>query len=277
MYKEISNSKQNERSLRNTSNKKNAGNKALDENKLSDDVWIILPGHNEEEQLTPLLEEVSKIANNVVFVDDGSTDKTYDVASSAGVVVLRHITNLGKGGALRTGCDYAVLKGAKKIIVMDSDGQHDPEEISKFIEKLNSGFDVIVGCRKWNSSMPMMMRFGNYGLHKISSVMFNVDVKDTQSGYRAFTSEAYRKIRWASNDYSMESEMLARLHKHNLNYSTVDIKTIYHNTYKGTTVMNGIRIAYNMLLWKVFGLKDSEIETSEISSFEQNTKNDIFL
>lgn len=223
-------------------------------------IFVVLPGHNEEGSLSSVLKEVLSSYDDVIFVDDGSTDKTYDVAVASGATVLRHMTNLGKGAALRTGCDYAVSKGADVIVVMDSDGQHDPSEIPEFLEEMRKGNDVIIGCRKWNSSMPLMMRLGNYGLHKISSFLFHVDVTDTQSGFRVFTAEAYSHIRWNSSDYSMESEMLARIYKHGLRCSTVDIKTIYHDSYKGTTVINGIVIAYNMLVWKLFGLRDNGIE-----------------
>ena len=229
---------------------------------------MILPGHNEESQLGSVLKKTLSSCSNVVFVDDGSTDSTYSVARSSGAIVLRHITNLGKGAALRTGCDYAVGQGAAKIVVMDSDGQHDAAEIPKLLKELERGNDVVVGCRRWNSSMPFVMRLGNYGMHKISTVLFGVDVKDTQSGFRAFTAETYHAIRWESNDYSMESEMLARVHKHGLRCSTVGIRTIYHDTYKGTTVMNGLRIASNMLLWKLVGLHDNPADIMPPDSSE---------
>lgn len=229
----------------------------LKRGKKRDGLWIVLPGHNEEKNLLPVLQKVKRYSDNVLFVDDGSTDNTYDVAVSSGVTVLNHISNLGKGGALRTGCDYAVSQGAEQIIVMDSDGQHDPEEIDSFLRKLSSGADVVIGCRRLNKNMPFMMKIGNYGLYKISSLLFDVDIKDTQSGYRAFTSDAYRKIRWMSSDYSMESEMIARISKTRLNYASVPISTIYLDNYKGTTIINGIIITINMLFWRIFGLLDN--------------------
>ena len=225
-----------------------------------DGLWIVLPGHNEEKNIASVLYKVKRYSENVVFVDDGSTDRTYDIAISSGINVLSHITNLGKGCALRTGCDFALRNGAQYIVVMDSDGQHDPDEIINFLAKLKEGADVVVGCRRLNKNMPLAMKIGNYGLFKISSLFFDVNVKDTQSGYRAFTSEAYKKLRWTSSDYSMESEMIARISKTKLNYETVPISTIYLDDYKGTTVINGIIIATNLILWKVLGLKDNSID-----------------
>jgi glycosyltransferase involved in cell wall biosynthesis len=222
--------------------------------KLPSNVWVILPGHNEEKNLAPVLKHVKRYARNIIFVDDGSKDSTYDVAVKSGVTVLQHITNLGKGGALKTGCDYAVKEGARYLIVMDSDGQHDPDELHLFYNKLQEGYDVIVGCRKWNQNMPFMMKLGNFGLHKLSALFYKVNIPDTQSGYRAFTASAYRKIRWKANDYAMESEMIARIHKNKLKYATISIKTIYLDDYKGTTLLHGIKIAFNIIFWKIFGL-----------------------
>lgn len=222
--------------------------------RLPDDVWVILPGHNEEKNLAPVLKHVKQYACNVVFVDDGSKDSTYDVAVENDVIVLQHITNLGKGAALKTGCDYAVKQGAKYLIVMDSDGQHDPDELHLFYTELKEGTEVVVGCRKWNEHMPFMMKLGNFGLHKISAIFYKVDIPDTQSGYRAFTRSAYKKIRWDANDYAMESEMIARIYQNKLKYAVISIRTIYLDDYKGTTLLHGIKIAFNMLFWKVFGL-----------------------
>ena len=75
---------------------------------------------------------------------------------------------------------------------------------------------------------------------------------DTQCGFRAFTAEAYRKIRWKSHDYSMESEMISLAGKARLRYKELPIRTVYLDNYKGTTVPDGLRIVANMIIWKIF-------------------------
>ena len=218
------------------------------------DVWVVLPGYNESARIADVIRQVKRYCDQVLVVDDGSKDSTPDSAKAAGAQVISHITNLGKGSALRTGCDYALKNGASQIVVMDSDGQHEPSEIPKFLAELENK-DVVVGCRRWNSSMPFVMKVGNFGLHKMMKILYGIEVSDTQSGYRAFSASAYKKIRWRSSDYAMESEMLAKIQKHRLKYSTIPIETIYHDNYKGTTVMNGIKIGFNLILWKIFGLR----------------------
>ena len=100
--------------------------------------------------------------------------------------------------------------------------------------------------------MPGMLRFGNRVISSLVKILYGVNIEDTQSGYRAFSSQAYRKIRWTASDYSMETEMIAKVGKHNLKYSKIEIKTIYIDKYKGTTVMDGLKIVANVIWMRLF-------------------------
>jgi hypothetical protein len=160
---------------------------------------------------------------------------------------------LGKGAALKTGCDYAFFKRDAEIVVaMDADGQHKAEDVLRLINTIKSKkLDVVFGGRKIDKNMPFVLKIGNLGLSLMTRIMYGVKIDDTQSGFRAFTKKAYSKIRWISDDYSMESEMIARISKHKLKYYEIPIKTIYLDRYKGTTVLNGIKIGLQILLWKI--------------------------
>ncbi|MCC7575031.1 glycosyltransferase family 2 protein [Candidatus Woesearchaeota archaeon] len=217
-----------------------------------DKVFVVLPGFNEEKHVKKVVESVKEEGFlNIVYVDDGSFDSSVDEALSAGVVVLRHRVNLGKGAATRTGCDFAVSKGARVIVLMDSDGQHEAKDIKKFVSALK-GNDVVFGFREFGRDMPFTMRLGNIFLTRVSKFLFSMSVRDTQSGFRCFSSDAYKKIRWFSSDYGMESEMIARASKHGLKFSEVKIRTIYHDAHKGTTPLDGVKILFNMLRHRFF-------------------------
>ena len=157
-------------------------------------VYVIIPACNEAKNIGDVIKKVRKHTNNIIVVDDGSRDKTYEIARKNKAVVLRHVVNMGKGAALKTGCDYALKQGAKKIIVLDADGQHDPKEIPVFLKNLNRN-EIVFGGRKLNKKMPFVLKFGNLVLHQIAKSLYNIDIKDTQCGYRAFTANAYKKIR----------------------------------------------------------------------------------
>jgi len=213
-------------------------------------IWVVIPAFNEGKRIKKVLKNVKKFTPHVIVVDDGSRDETPAAAKEEGVVLLPHITNLGKGAALKTGCDYALMQGADKIVVLDADGQHDPERIPDFLKSLEET-DIVFGYRQLGESMPYILRFGNWFINKMVAKLYGLELRDTQSGYRAFTAEAYKKIRWNARDYSMESEMISRVGRHKLRYKEVPIKTIYGDKYKGTTVLDGIRIVTKLMMWRV--------------------------
>ncbi len=217
-------------------------------------IWAVIPAYNEEKDIAVIIKKTKKYVDKVVVVDDGSRDKTKEAAEKTGAVVLRHIVNLGKGATLKTGCDFAVKKGAKSIIVLDADAQHNPEDIPRFAEKLRR-YDIVFSYRKMGSKMPLVLRFGNWFISNVVSLLYGIRLSDTQCGYRAFSKEAYMKVRWNATDYSMESEMISRAGKQKLKYVQIPIQTIYSDRYKGTTIIDGIKIVLNMLWWRLFNTR----------------------
>ncbi|MAE42646.1 hypothetical protein CMO93_02655 [Candidatus Woesearchaeota archaeon] len=213
-------------------------------------VFAVIPAHNEENHIYDTISRTKKYVNKVIVVDDGSKDKTGEMAKKAKAIVLRHLVNLGKGASLKTGCDYAIKNKADIIIAIDADAQHDPKEIPNFLENIKK-YDVVLSHRKRNKNMPLVLRFGNMVINKTTRFLYGIKIKDSQCGYRTFTSKAYKRLRWKASDYSMESEMIARIGKYKLSYTEIPIKTIYSDKYKGTTIFDGIKIVFNLLMWKL--------------------------
>jgi len=211
---------------------------------------VIIPAYNEEKHIQEVIQKVKKHALNIIVVDDGSSDNTFNLAKQEKVTVLHNIINVGKGAALRTGCDYAFSKRAKAVIVLDADGQHDPNKIPEFLAKLNKS-DIVFGYRKFSENMPFVLRFGNWFINKTTLLLYHLNLNDTQCGYRAFTLSAYKKVRWFAPDYSMESEMISRAGMSKLTYSEVPIQTVYHDRYKGTTIIDGFKIVLKMFWWRL--------------------------
>ena len=219
-------------------------------NQLLDNVWAIIPAYNEADRIKTVIEKTKNHVKNIVVVDDGSSDNTYETAKQQEIIVLKHIVNMGKGTALKTGCDFAVKKQAKILIALDADGQHNPDEIPNFINAIKQGSDVVFGYRQMTKKMPIILRLGNNFINLITKLVYGINMKDTQGGYRAFTAEAYSKIRWQSRTYEMESEMIANTGKHKLKYKEIPIQTIYSDKYKGTTIIDGMKIVLKMILWR---------------------------
>ncbi len=218
--------------------------------KIPNNIFVVIPAYNEEKRIEKVIENTKKYVQNIIVVDDGSKDNTPNTAKKCNTTVIRHIINLGKGSALRTGCDYAIKQGADKIIVLDADTQHQPSEIPNFLNELKN-VDVVLGYRRLDKNMPWILRFGNWVISKITKLLYGIQLHDTQCGYRAFTANAYKKIRWESSAYSMESEMITNIGKRKLKYKEIPINTIYADRYKGTTVLDGVKIVFNLFWWRL--------------------------
>lgn len=210
----------------------------------------VIPAYNESDRIHAVVSETKKYVDRVVVVDDGSRDDTAEKATVSGVDVLSHAINLGKGAAARTGCDYARDLGATQIVLLDGDGQHEPHEIPRFAKAL-AHVDMVFGQRKKSKNMPALYRVGNWGLTMMSKVLFGIGIADSQCGFRALSAQAYKTVRWDSSDYGMESEMIVRAGVAGLSHKELSIKTIYHDRYKGTGVVDGLKIGLNLLRWRV--------------------------
>ena len=210
----------------------------------------VIPAYNEEKYIGEVIENTKNYVHQIIVIDDCSKDNTFQKAKKSEVIVLKHIVNLGKGAALKTGCEAALKLNATHIVALDADGQHDPSEIPDLIKVLD-GSDIVFGVRKFNKNMPLVAKVGNAGLSFITKILFGISISDTQSGFRAFTAEAYKKIRWNSPEYAVETEMIARAGKNKLSYKEATIKTIYNDKYKGTTFVDGFKILLNMIIWRL--------------------------
>lgn len=209
----------------------------------------VIPAYNESRYLKEVILKTKKFVSRVIVVDDGSKDKTYDIAKRYADVVLRNIINMGKGFALKTGFEEAIKEGANAIVTIDADGQHDPSEIPKLVKALSKA-DFIIGSRNFEK-MPFRARFANSLLSSLFRFLFGTNIKDTQSGFRAMKSRVYNKIKWKSSRYGVETEMLANAVRHRVRIAEVPIRTIYHEIYKGTSFIDGMKILCSMIRWRL--------------------------
>lgn len=168
-------------------------------------------------------------ADRIIVVDDGSTDGTAKVAALAGAEVVRHDSNKGKGAALKTG--FEKVGDAKVIVILDTDGQHNPSDIPKLIEPILKGeADFVNGSRylKGNGQdTPIYRRMGQKILDTATNWDSGLIVSDSQSGFRAFAGHIMPIFRFGQNGMAIESEMLADAGKAGLRMKEVEIGTRY--------------------------------------------------
>jgi glycosyltransferase involved in cell wall biosynthesis len=211
----------------------------------------VIPAYMEGGTIGEVVRRTRDFVDLIVVVDDGSLDDTSKNAGDADLVI-RHPVNMNKGFSMITGIEAAIREGADVIVTIDADDQHDPSDIPRFINLLNEEkLDIVFGCRALNNKMPPILRFGNWFLTNATHLLYGIRVTDTQSGYRAFTKEAYKKIKWSSRDYRVETEMIINAAKNRLSYRELTIKTRYLSAHKGTTVVDGVKIFASLIIWKI--------------------------
>lgn len=212
--------------------------------------WVILPMYNEALYIGAVLSKIQKFTNQIVVVDDGSTDQAALLVKQTGSQVLIHSVNLGKGAALKTGCEYAFdhLK-AEKVVILDSDDQHDPSFIPHFFQKLDQT-PIVLGTRQMDRHMPILRRLGNRLLSWLVQLLFGTYIPDILSGYKAFTKSAYKKVSWESTAYGVETEISIRIAQQKIPFSVVHIPTIYHDFNRGMTLFDTFEIIAQIISWR---------------------------
>src|SRR5690606_24696047 len=179
----------------------------------SKNITVILPAYNEEVSIGSIVLLTRFYADNVIVVDDGSSDRTAEVARKAGAEVIVHEVNQGKGVALKTGFTAAASLGADVIVTMDSDGQHNPADIPKLVEPILKGeADMVNGSRYLNGmdkNTPVYRRIGQTILDRVTNLNSGLAITDSQSGFRAFAASTKDVFRFSAQGMAIESEMLA--------------------------------------------------------------------
>ena len=216
--------------------------------------YVVVPAYNEERTLPAVLNDLLRYfrREEIVVVNDGSRDRTREIAESYGVHVLNHLVNRGLGGALGTGIAFAVRRGAELIITFDADGQHLLSDALRVMRPVAEGkADFAVGSRLKGdtSEMPFVKKFGNFVLDAITAIFARKYVSDSQSGLRCLNRECASKIRITCDRYAVSSEIIIEAAKHGCRIVEVPIKAVYteYSMKKGTNVLEGVKIALNLL------------------------------
>lgn len=212
-------------------------------------VTVILPAFNEEVSIGSVVLLTRYYADSVIVVDDGSSDRTAEIARKAGAEVIVHEVNKGKGSALKTGFAAADDLGVDIIVTMDSDGQHNPAEIPKLIEPIIKGeADMVNGSRYLNGldkNTPAYRRVGQTILDRVTNLNSGLEITDSQSGFRAFAASTKDIFRFTAQGMAIESEMLADAGKSGLRIAEVEIGVRYD---VDCSTVNPIKHGFGVLL-----------------------------
>jgi len=195
-------------------------------------ICAVIPCFNEKQNLFQTVLKTHEHIENIIVVDDGSTDDSAEeIKNKDYVTILKHEINLGKGAALVTGLTYAAEKGFDYSICLDADMQHDPDSIPDFIEEMKlKKCDIVVGNRLNNiQKMPVQRRASNFLTSWLLSIKTGVKILDSQSGYRLLSLENISEILPKFAGFEAESEMLVKAARNNFKICFVNIPTIYND------------------------------------------------
>lgn len=216
--------------------------------------FIIVPVYNEEHRAIETINIIlATVDTNIVVIDDGSTDNSFreiknEFKYDSRVMIARHLINLGKGAAMKTGAKIAWKLGAEAVIFVDADGQHNPKYLPKFIDALKK-YPMVFGYRELNKDAPWIRRTGNKIAGKVIGFLFKIKRKDLLCGFLGFRKEVYKKIVWKSCRYGIETEMTTKVARNKIPFSEIKIDTIYIDKYKGMTIFDSFKILFKIPFW----------------------------
>ena len=209
--------------------------------------------YNEASVLAPVLEGLIPVVDEVICVDDGSTDGSSQIARQSGATVVRHAINLGGGAALRTGLDYVLQETGHEFAVnFDADGQHRPEDAARMLSVSRSfGVDVVLGTRNRDeATMPWSRRLLLRAALAYSRRATGLSLTDTHNGLRVFNRQALASIHLTQPGMAYASELEASISRAGLTWKEVPVSIVYddYSLAKGQSNINAVNIVYDLMM-----------------------------
>ncbi len=192
-------------------------------------ICAIIPVYNESKAIGDLVKQVKQQNIDVLVVDDGSKDNSADIARENGAIVLKNITNQGKGASLLQGLNYVQNNNFDAAILMDGDGQHLPQDIPAFIRRSQeTGAALVLGNRMSNTkNMPLVRYLTNKFMSWLVSKIAGQNIPDSQCGFRFITKDLIAKLKFTTRHYETESEMILQAAQSKSKIDSIPVQTVY--------------------------------------------------
>jgi polyprenyl-phospho-N-acetylgalactosaminyl synthase len=209
--------------------------------------WVVVPAFNEAAVIGTTVRDLRTRFQQVVVVDDGSTDVTGAEALAAGAMTLRHPLNLGQGAALQTGIEYALLGGAEYVATFDADGQHHAEDLARMLDVLRERhLDIVLGSRFLGRAegMSAARRAVLRAAVLLTRLTTGVRLTDAHNGLRVMTAAAARRLHIVQDQMAHASELVSQVGRLGLRVAEVPVTISYtkYSLEKGQRLSNSVRI-----------------------------------
>ena len=208
-------------------------------------VIVGIPAYNEARYIGSVVLQARRFAREVIVVDDGSTDRTAEIALSAGATVARHDTNKGYGASIQTILVEAKRREPDVLVILDGDGQHDPSETPKMVQAVLEGSDLVLGSRRLEAGkIPRLRRVGQGVLSYFARVLSKTRIEDSQCGFRAYSRKALMTLDPKENGMAISTEIISEASRKGLKLAEVPVSAIY--TEDGSS-QNPVRHGFGVL------------------------------
>lgn len=217
------------------------------------DILIVVPAYNEEESIQLVIENLRRYGyNNILVVDDGSNDRTFEIVNQLNVYTARHLLNRGAGTASATGFEIAKILNPDIVVTFDADGQHEAGDILRLIEPIQKNeSEVVIGSRMLiRAGMPRKRVLYNRIANLITHIVYGFSISDTQSGLKAFSRKAYNLINIETAGMEFCSEIVHKIKENNLRFKEIAIESTYtkYSLSKGQSFVVGAKTLFRLVL-----------------------------
>jgi glycosyltransferase involved in cell wall biosynthesis len=191
-------------------------------------VIVGMPAYNEAKYIGSVILQARRFADEVVVVDDGSSDATANIARLAGATVVRHEYNQGYGSSIRTLLTEANKRDAAILVVLDADAQHNPDEIPRLVEGIKDGADIVIGSREMQQNkIAGYRRLGQKVLSRMTKVASGQRLSDTESGFRAYSRKAIATLELKETGMAISAEIISAATSRGLIIAEVPVSVTY--------------------------------------------------
>ncbi len=216
------------------------------------DYYIVLPAYNEEKRIRRVIRSLRESGyDQIIVIDDGSTDNTSTVAAEEQAITRAHLINMGPGAATQSGIDLAIDLGAKYVVTMDADGQHRAEDIDRMASRLeDENLDIVIGSRfiQTKNKIPYLRKQYNRVGNILTYLLSGLYVSDSQSGLKVMSRSFAKNLRLEHNGFEFCTEIIQKMKVHKARYAEVPISVRYSRDTlsKGQSFVNGLSMIYNL-------------------------------
>jgi len=221
-------------------------------------IIVAIPAYNEEQFISEVVSKTRRYVDEVIVIDDGSTDATSEVARAAGAEVIKHKTKQGAGAATKTAFEAAKRSHADILVTLDGDGQHNPDEISQLLAPILDGeADLVIGSRFLHHNLHQMPKYRKFGINVIT-FLYNlgskVRVSDSQCCFRAQNRRLIEAVSITEAGFGFSVQVLIQARRRGFTIKEVPVSCIYHSQSSTLNPLtHGLGVALTTIRLRLFG------------------------